>query len=75
MNEQGKEALERIVEIVGSVAANDATFVSVATVLGGVLRRVLSAEKTVEMAAISLGQRDQLQHMRKQTSEMIETLG
>ncbi len=59
MNEQGKEALERIVEIVGSVAANDTTFVSVATVLGGVLRRVLSAEKTVEMAAISLGQRDQ----------------
>lgn len=75
MNEPGKEVLERIVEIVGSVAANDASFISVATVLGGVLRRVLSAEKTVEMAAISLGQRDQLRHMRNQTSEMIETLG
>ena len=73
--EARNEALQRIVEIVGRVQPTDAGFVSVATVVGSVLRRVLSAEKTALQAAISLAQQNQLDIMRSETSDMIEALG
>jgi len=73
--EPKNDALLKIIDIVESVPANDARFVSIATVVGGVLRSVLSAEKTAVRASISLGQRTQMDLMRLETSEMIETLG
>jgi len=69
------EALQRIMEIVESVPETETTFISIATVVGGVLRNVLSAEKTVASATISLAQRTQMEQMRNETSEMIEALG
>ena len=44
--EARNEVLARIVEIVASVEKKDARFISVATVLGSVLRRVLSTQKS-----------------------------
>ncbi len=72
---QEKDALARIVEIVASVPENNARFISVATILGTVLRRVLSAEKMLEGASISLAQRTKMTAMRAETSRMIEVLG
>ncbi len=69
------EALQRIMEIVESVPETETTFISIATVVGGVLRNVLSAEKTAASATISLAQRTQMEQMRNETSEMIEALG
>ncbi|MDA1028975.1 MAG: hypothetical protein O3B41_07980 [Bacteroidetes bacterium] len=72
---QEKEALDRIVQIVASVPKNDARFLSVATIIGTMLRRVLSAEKALEAASISLAQRTKMEHFRNETSRMIEVLG
>lgn len=69
------EAVLRMIEIIEGVEAPDARFISVVTVVGAVLRRVLSAEKTAHQAAISLAQQTQLEQMRRQLSNMIETLG
>ena len=73
--EARNEVLARIVEIVASVEKKDARFISVATVLGSVLRRVLSTQKSSLAAAISLGQRRQMEQMCREMSDMIETLG
>lgn len=73
--EARNEALQRIIEIMSRVEPTDARFVSVATVVGSVLRRVLSAEKTALRAAISLAQQTQLDAMRAEMSDMIEALG
>ena len=73
--EARNDALERILEIVARVQPTDAGFISVATVVGSVLRRVLSAEKTAMRAAISLAQQTQLDTLRAEMSEMIEALG
>ena len=70
-----REALERMVAIVESVEPTNARFISVATVLGAILRRVLSVQKTAATAAISLGQQTIMDQMRSEMSEMIETLG
>lgn len=72
---QEQEALDRIVQIVASVPKNDARFLSVATIIGTMLRRVLSAEKALEAASISLAQRSKMEHFRSETSHMIEVLG
>lgn len=72
---QEKDALARIVDIVASVPENNARFISVATILGTVLRRVLAAEKMLEGASISLAQRTKMGAMRAETSRMIEVLG
>jgi len=69
------DALDRIVRIVASVPENDARFVSVVTIIGTVLRRVLAAEKMLEASSISLAQRTKLAELRNQTSRMIEVLG
>lgn len=69
------EAVERMIEIIEGVEAPDARFISVLTVVGSVLRRVLSAEKTAHQATISLAQQMQLEQMRRELSNMIETLG
>lgn len=73
--EARNDALQRILEIVSRVQPTDAGFISVATVVGSVLRRVLSAEKTAMRAAISLAQQTQLDTLRAEMSEMIEALG
>lgn len=73
--EARSDALEQIVAIVGRVQPTDARFISVATVVGAALRRVLSAEKTAQQAAISLAQQIQMNQLRQETSNMIETLG
>ena len=73
--EARNDALQSILEIMARVQPTDAGFVSVATVVGSVLRRVLSAEKTALRAAISLAQQTQLDAMRAEMSEMIEALG
>jgi len=70
-----KDALARIVEIVASVPENNARFISVVTIIGTVLRRVLAAEKMLEAASISLAQRTKMGHMKQETSRMIEVLG
>ncbi len=72
---QEKEALERIVQIVASVPRNNARFLSVATIIGTMLRRVLSAEKALEAASISLAQRTKMAQLRGETAHMIEVLG
>ena len=69
------DALQRIQSIVDRVESTDAGFISVVTVVGSVLRRVLSAEKTAHLAAISLAQQNQLEQMRSELSGMIEALG
>ena len=69
------DAVLRMIEVIEGVKSPDARFVSVVTVVGSVLRRVLSAEKTAHQAAISLAQQTQLEQMRRQLSNMIETLG
>ncbi len=73
--EARNDALDRIQAIVDRVESTDARFISVVTVLGSVLRRVLSAEKTAHQAAISLAQQTQLEQMRSELSGMIEALG
>ena len=73
--EARNDALQRILEIVSRVQPTNAGFISVATVVGSVLRRVLSAEKTALRAAISLAQQTQLDTLRAEMSEMIEALG
>ena len=73
--EARNDALQRILEIVSRVQPTNAGFISVATVVGSVLRRVLSAEKTAMRAAISLAQQTQLDTLRAEMSEMIEALG
>ena len=73
--EARNDVLERIVEIVSSVEKTDARFVSVATVVGSVLRGVLSVQKASLAAAISLGQRRQMEQMCNEMSDMIEALG
>jgi hypothetical protein len=73
--EARNDALERIQSIVERVESTDAGFISVVTVVGSVLRRVLSAEKTAHQAAISLAQQNQLEQMRSELSGMIEALG
>ena len=72
---QEKDALERIVAIVATVPQNNARFVSVVTIIGTVLRRVLAAEKMLEGASISLAQRTKMSQLRNETSRMIEVLG
>ena len=52
--EARNDALERVRAIVERVESTDARFISVVTVVGSVLRRVFSAEKTAHGAAISL---------------------
>ncbi|MGB0650924.1 MAG: hypothetical protein ACPG3U_07505 [Rhodothermales bacterium] len=69
------DAVLRMIEVIEGVKSPDARFVSVVTVVGSVLRRVLSAEKTAHQAVISLAQQTQLEQMRRQLSNMIETLG
>lgn len=69
------EAVIRMIEIIEGVDSPDTGFISVTAVVGSVLRRVLSAEKTAHQAAISLAQQTQLEQMRRQLSNMIETLG
>lgn len=73
--EARNDALQRIQAIVERVESTDAGFISVVTVLGSVLRRVLSVEKTAHQAAISLAQQTQLEQMRSELSGMIEALG
>lgn len=73
--EARNDALERMRAIVERVESTDAGFISVATVVGSVLRRVLSAEKTAHQAAISLAQQTQLEQMRSELSAMIEAMG
>lgn len=73
--EARNDALERIRAIVERVESTDARFISVVTVVGSVLRRVLSAEKTAHGAAISLAQQTQLEQMRSELSILIEALG
>ncbi len=73
--EPGHEILKRVGEIVQGVESTDARFVSVVTVVGAVLRRVLSAEKTAHQAAISLAQQTQLEQMRSELSDLIRILG
>lgn len=72
---QEKEALDRIVQIVASVPKKDARFLSVATIIGTMLRRVLAVEKALEATSISLAQRTKMTQMRSETSHMIEVLG
>lgn len=73
--ETRNDALGRIRVIVERVESTDARFISVVTVVGSVLRRVLSAEKTAHGAAISLAQQTQLEQMRSELSMLIEALG
>lgn len=73
--EARNDALGRIRAIVERVESTDARFISVVTVVGSVLRRVLSAEKTAHGAAISLAQQTQLEQMRSELSMLIEALG
>lgn len=73
--EARNDALGRIRAIMERVESTDARFISVVTVVGSVLRRVLSAEKTAHGAAISLAQQTQLEQMRSELSMLIEALG
>jgi len=73
--EDRNDAFERIRAAVNRAASSDARFISVVTVVGSVLRRVLSAEKTAFQAAISLAQQTRLEEMRSELSAMIEALG
>ncbi len=73
--EARNDALGRIRVIVERVESTDARFISVVTVVGSVLHRVLSAEKTAHGAAISLAQQTQLEQMRSELSMLIEALG
>jgi hypothetical protein len=73
--EDRNDALERIRAAVNRAASSDARFISVVTVVGSVLRRVLSAEKTAFEAAISLAQQTRLEEMCSELSAMIEALG
>ncbi len=73
--ETRNDALGRIRVIVERVESTDARFISVVTVVGSVLRRVLSAEKTAHGATISLAQQTQLEQMRSELSMLIEALG
>ena len=73
--ENERAPIERIAAIVANMPENSTSFISVATIIGATLRRVLAAEKTCEMASISLAHREQLAGLRNETSAMIEALG
>ena len=73
--ENEKTPFERIADLVSGMPENSTSFISIATIIGATLRRVLAAEKTCELASISLAHREQLAGLREQTSRMIEALG
>ena len=73
--EPERDPLERISEIVASKPEKSTAFLSVVSIIGSTLRRVLAAEKACEASSISLAQREALIQMRKNTSLLIEALG
>ena len=73
--ETERAPLERIVEIVASKPVQSTAFLSVVSIIGATMRKVLAAEKACEASTISLAQREAVTKMRQRTSSLIEALG